>query len=238
MIPPMHERLGVGDRELISIVGAGGKSTILFALGTELAARGNRVILTTTTKMARSQVTEPACWSDDPATVAAAITRGTPLFVAKDPIPGKVTGPSPEAVDRIYAETNVDYVIVEADGARSMSIKAPADHEPVIPSRSTLVVVVAGIDAVGRSVEEVAHRPDRITALTGLTPDSILAADEFATILLHPAGGLKGIPSSARVAIAITKVTPANESAAVELTQTIAAHPRGDRAIIVPDTTG
>jgi molybdenum cofactor cytidylyltransferase len=217
MTPPLHERLGLGDRELIAIVGAGGKSTVLFGLGTELAARGSRVVLTTTTKMGRTQVTDPACWSDDPKAIDVAFQEGRPLFVAMNPIPGKVTGPSPGAVDRLFAESTAAYVIVEADGARSMSVKAPAEHEPVIPSRSTLVIVVAGIDAVGRSVREVAHRPDRIAALTGLGPDSILTVADLAAILLHTHGGLKGIPDSARVAMAITKMTPETERAATEL---------------------
>lgn len=217
MTPPLAERLGLGDRELIAIVGAGGKSTVLFGLGNELAARGSRVVLTTTTKMERAQVADPACWTDDPRAIDAAFQKGRPLFVAMDLLPGKVTGPSPEAVDRLFAASIADYMIVEADGARSMSIKAPAEHEPVIPSRSTLVIVVAGIDAVGRSVREVAHRPDRIAALTGLAPDSILTVPDLATILLHPHGGLKRIPDSARVAMAIAKITPETERAASEL---------------------
>ena len=87
--------------------------------------------------------------SHDPVEVDRALESGRTLFVAVGTIPGKVTGPSPEAVDRLFTDTSADYVIVEADGARSMSVKAPAEHEPVIPSRSTLVVIVVGIDAVG-----------------------------------------------------------------------------------------
>jgi molybdenum cofactor cytidylyltransferase len=234
MTPPLQEQLGIGARELISIVGAGGKSKILFALGTELAAGGGRVILTTTTKMARDQVIEPTCWSDDPTAVDSAFREDLPLFVAKDPIPGKVTGPSPEAVDRLFSQTSVDYILVEADGARSMSIKAPAAHEPMIPSRSTVVIVVAGIDAVGRCVIDVAHRPDRIGALTGLSPDSILTVADLATILLHPDGGLAHIPEGARTAVAITRVTPETKPSADQLERLLADHPRVAHVMVLP----
>jgi len=231
MTAPLRDRFGIGSRELVSIVGAGGKSTILFALGRELAGSSGRVVLTTTTKMAIDQVTEPICWSDDPAVVEAALVPGHPVFVAMGRIPGKVTGPSPEAVDRLFSETTAQYILVEADGARSMSIKAPADHEPAIPSTSTTVIVVAGIDATGRPISEVAHRPDLVARITGIGADDVLTIKGAASVLLHRNGGLKGIPDAARVVMAITKVTPDDEQGANQLAAILERHPRTDMTI-------
>ena len=236
MTAPLREQLGIGEHELISIVGAGGKSTILFSLGSELAAAGRRVILTTTTKMARDQVTDPVCWSVDPVAVERCLVAGSPLFLALDTVPGKVTGPTSEGVDRLFAETTADYVLVEADGARSMSVKAPAEHEPVIPATSTLVIVVAAIDAVGRPIRAVAHRPERVAALAGAGQDDVLTVPNLASTLLHPNGGLKGIPESARVAVAITRVTAETEQPAAELAGLLLDHPRIDRAITLQAT--
>lgn len=233
MAVPLADRIGVLGRELISIVGAGGKSTILFTLGRDLAAPSGRVILTTTTKMAEHQVTEPTCWSDDPSNVDAALLSGTPLFVAIGRVPGKITGPTPDAVDRLFSETTADDLIVEADGARSMSIKAPADHEPAIPSLSTTVVVVAGIDAVGRPVSEVAHRPDLVAKIAGIAEDDLLTVEDAAAVLLHRNGGLKNIPADSRVVVALTKVTPTTEHTARELAVILSAHPRVDRVLTV-----
>ncbi len=232
----LRSQLDLGERELVAIVGAGGKSTVLFTLGRELAADSRKVILTTTTKMAQDQVTEPACWSVDPGDADRALTPGEPLFVATGKVPGKVTGPTAEEVDRLYAETAADFVIVEADGARSMSIKAPADHEPVIPIRSTLVVIVVGIDAIGRPLREVAHRPERIEAITGQSADAVVTVADVAAILLHPEGGLRGIPDTARVAIAIAKVTPVTRRAAADLKNILAANPGVDHVVALPLT--
>ena len=151
---------------------------------------------------------------------------GSPLFVALGTVPGKVTGPTPEGVDRLFAETTTDHVVVEADGARSMSIKSPAEHEPVIPANSTLVIVVAAIDAVGRPIREVAHRPERVAALAGAAEDDVLTVPALASVLLHPEGGLKGIPESARVAVVVTRVTADSEQPAADLTGLLLAHPR------------
>jgi len=234
MTAPLREQIGIGGRELISIVGAGGKSTILFSLGRELADAGCRVILTTTTKMARDQVTEPSCWSVDPVAVEQSLVAGSPLFVALGAVPGKVTGPTPEGVDRLFAETSADHVVVEADGARSMSVKAPATHEPVIPATSTLVIVVAAIDAVGCPIGEVAHRPDRVAALAEVSEDDALTVPALASVLLHPEGGLKGIPESARIAVVVTRVTADTEQPAADLTGLLLAHSRIARAITLP----
>jgi molybdenum cofactor cytidylyltransferase len=231
MTAPLRGQLGIGEHELISIVGAGGKSTILFSLGSELAEAGRRVILTTTTKMARDQVTEPACWSVDPVAVERCLVAGSPLFVALGTVPGKVTGPTPEGVDRLFAETTTNHVLVEADGARSMSVKAPAEHEPVIPATSTLVIVVAAIDAVGRPIREVAHRPERVAALAGAGEGDLLTVPNLASILLHSNGGLKAIPGSARVAIVITRVAQTTAQLAAELVGLLLVHPRIDRTI-------
>lgn len=229
----LRERIGLGTHELISIVGAGGKSMILFALGRELAAAGNRVILTTTTMMAADQVSEPISWSDDAAIVDAALRQGEPLWVATGRLPGKVTGPSPEAVDRLFTETAADHVIVEADGARSKSIKAPAEHEPAIPDGSTTVIVVIGADAMGRPLRDVAHRPERVAAMAGLSSDDPLTVEAAAEVLLNPNGGLKGVPPNARVTITVTKVTPTNRRGAVDLSTLVNQHPRVANVVLL-----
>jgi molybdenum cofactor cytidylyltransferase len=226
-------RIGIGGRELVSIVGAGGKSTILLSLGRELAARGQRVILTTTTKMAADQITEPTCRSDDPADVEKALEPTRPLFVVTGKVPGKVTGPSAESVDRLFEETTADHVIVEADGARSMSIKAPANHEPVIPSHTTIVVVVVGIDAIGRPISDVSYRPDLVAGIAGIGEDELLTCEHVAAVLLHPEGGLKGIPTRARVVMALSRVTPETDQTATRLAGSLDQDPRVDRAITV-----
>ena len=224
-------QLGIGPHELISIVGAGGKTTLLHTLGRELATSGHRVVLTTTTKMASDQVTNPAVHGADPMLVDTSFVAGTPLFVIGGHHGGKADGLAPGDVDRLFAETTADYVITEADGARTKSIKAPADHEPVIPKLTSTVIVVIGADALGRSLREVSHRLDRIHALTGLGSDDVVTIGNAATILLHPQGGLKSIPETAHVVIAITKVTSEREAAASELASLLLEHPRVGRAI-------
>ena len=228
MSTSLSERLGLGPRELVSIVGAGGKTTILLTLGRELAQAGHRTILTTTTNLAADQVKSPAVHGSDPAMVDASFLDDAPLFVVAGNKGRKADGLTPQAVDRLFSDTSADYVIAEADGARAMSIKAPADHEPVIPSLSTTVIVVMGADALGRPITEVAHRPERIAELTGAEPDGMVTFDLATAVLLHPDGGLKGIPEHARIVIAITNVSDDGDGTIEALTRSLANHPSVD----------
>ena len=212
--------LRLGSRELIALVGGGGKSTMLFALGSELAQSGEHVILTTTTKMGRHQIgaVETVCWSADPGCLAAATRGGGPVMLVTGGDDHKVTGPPPETIDALFATSVADYLIVEADGSHGKPLKAPASHEPVIPAASTLVVILMGIDAVGQPLERVVHRVAVAQRFVERGPDHRLSPEDCATILLHREGILQSCPEDARVAIAITKIaSDADAAAAAEI---------------------
>lgn len=230
--------LGLGDHECIAIVGAGGKTTLVHAIGREAEGSDRRVILTTTTHMSPDQIGEPVVWSADPSTIEAALVPGRPLAVATRDLGHKVSGIEPADADRIFSETSVDWLVIEADGARRRPFKAPADHEPAVPSSATTVVVVAGIDALGHPPEEVAHRPEIVALFTGAAPTEPLTIDHMAAVLLHESGGLKGIPPTARVVMAVSKVGERHLDSAQELAEILRSHPLVDRAVLLAATTG
>lgn len=203
----LSEHMGLGPREMIALVGGGGKSTILFRLGSELATEGRRVVLTTTTKMGRDQVSgiRTICHS---LACAVSCRPDGPVMLVTGGDDHKVTGPSPEDLDALFRDPVVDYVVVEADGARGRSLKAPGDHEPVIPSTATTVVIAMGMDALGRKVQEVAHRVEKAVEFLGVSPDHTVAPADCAAILTHPRGVFREVPKDARVLVALTKVRP------------------------------
>ena len=227
--------MGLGERGLVALVGGGGKSTLLFQLGRELAADGKHVVLTTTTKMGRDQVAGDLQVCETVECAAQPSLRPIMLVTGGDS--HKITGPRPEDLDRLYAESALDFLIVEADGAHGRPLKAPAVHEPVVPSLSTTVVIAIGVDAVGLRLDEASHRVERATAFSGLGPDHLLTATDCAAILVHPSGALRTVPEAARVLVAITKVSsPDQQKAAEIIANRVVEHPRVDEAILVPDT--
>jgi molybdenum cofactor cytidylyltransferase len=228
--------LGVGDRDLIAFVGAGGKSTLLLSLGHELAVAGRRVVLTTTTKMGADQIPEWAVPVHETAAVAPVIAAGTTPFLVGVINPSKIVGVEPAIVDAVFDGTNADYVLVEADGARGRRVKAPAPQEPVIPNRTTLVVVVASLHAVGGRISDVAHRPERVAALLRRGLDHVLEPEDVADVLRDPDGGLARIPDRARVTVALNSATPGGSAEAAEqIAGRLRSSGRIDRVAILPD---
>lgn len=84
--------------------------------------------------------------------------------------------------------------------------KAPAPHEPVIPSRTTLAISVIGSDALGRVIADQCQRPMRVAALAGCSPYERLEPERAARVLRHERGGAKGVPPNARHVVMVTKV--------------------------------
>ncbi len=158
---------------ITTIIGSGGKTTLLRTLGTQLRAQGFRVLLCTTTKIYP--------FSDIPC-----ITEGTEETLAKalaqhglvctgTPIPelGKLT--TPELPFDILAKL-ADFVLVEGDGSAGLPLKAHLSHEPVIPPGTNQVICVVGLSGLNGEVQNVVHRPERFAVLSGqwiATPEAV-----------------------------------------------------------------
>ena len=237
MTTNLSKAFGLEERDLVAFVGAGGKSTLMFTLAQELVAAGRTVVITTTTKMGAGQMDRfpNSARSTAPEDVAAALERSGPVLVFETHDRHKVTGLSPEAVGDVFVRTSTDYVLVEADGARGRSFKAPARHEPVIPEAATIVVIVFGADAFGRPIDREAHRPELVAGLAGCEVGDVITPEVAATVLAHRDGGRRGVPAGARTAVAITKVDRAVNGPEVdELTGLLRRHPGIGRVALIP----
>lgn len=227
--------LGIGGgKELVAIVGGGGKTSLMFTLAAELPGR---VVMTTTTRIFAPQMKRASAvvYADDLSSLSNALdAHGRCLVVGR--VDGdKAVGVDPGLPARLLTRPDVDYVIVEADGSRMRPIKAPVDHEPAIPTGTTLLVPMAGLDALEGNIEEVAHRPEKIREITNYKSQNndddlspavshfpLIIGDRLtpaglAHVLAHPSGGLKDVPGAARVIPFLNKVdTDARLTAARE----------------------
>lgn len=211
-------RLGLGAHEHVAVVGGGGKTTLVHALGAQLAGS---VILTCTTKMGRDQHRGlPVLLTPSDDELIAAAGDG-PAMVWKATEGQKAIGVPPEWCDHWFAL--VDHVVIEADGSRQRPFKAPAPYEPVVPSTTTLMLSVIGADALGRVIADQCHRPLRVAALADCTPYERLTPAAAARVLLHERGARKELPRAARLAVAVTKVADPNRPFVDELAAALAA---------------
>jgi probable selenium-dependent hydroxylase accessory protein YqeC len=153
----------------------------MFRLARELAASGNTVLTTTTTNLffpSRDQSPVTLVTETVPEFLAraGAVLKSHPHISAGTrhlPDTGKLKGFSPPIIDEIRQAGLFDWIIVEADGARQLPIKASDLHEPVIPSTTTAIVHVTGLDALNTPADDThVHRPAIFCANTGLAPGS------------------------------------------------------------------
>jgi molybdenum cofactor cytidylyltransferase len=189
--PTLSGALSLGRRELVSLVGAGGKTSALRRLAEELAAAGARVIATTTTAMLMRELTAVGplvMEASDTVLIAElreALRQGRAVGAARAPgTDGKVVGLPPATIDRLWAEGLADYVLVEADGSRGLPLKAFAPDEPQVPDATSTIVAVAGLDAIGSPLgAEHVHRAEALAATLGVPLGAALTPWLFVSAL-------------------------------------------------------
>jgi len=201
------------EDRVVAVVGAGGKTSLMFFLAREWRNRGCTVITTTTTRI---RYPSP---HQSPEVVLPAGEKGWRAIRQKlglhghvtvaEHLPssgGKLAGPEPAVLRRLLDRTGVDHLIIEADGARGLSLKAPGPREPVVPPWTDLFISLAGLDIIGRPLDgEYVFRPELVAARTGLVPGALLTPAAIASLALHPRGMLKGCPPGARSCIFLNK---------------------------------
>jgi probable selenium-dependent hydroxylase accessory protein YqeC len=244
-ISSLREALDVQQNEVVSVVGAGGKTTLMFSLARELSIDSGLVITTTTTKIfppSPSDTTSILVSQEEKEVldfICQNLNRVGHITIASELLPesGKLRGISPGLVSRLIELDLVDYVIVEADGAAGRPLKAPnAAFEPVIPQCSTLVVPVVGLDALGCVLSEKnVFRSAIASKLTGLQLGETVSARAIVDLILHPAGIIRESPRHARIVPFINKIDLHSEpSIARDLAYKILdrAHPGIDRVAL------
>jgi len=210
----LTEALGIEAREVISLVGAGGKTTLMFRLAKELSLRGKKVVTTTTTKILEPGSGETGSLfvdSDEERIkdfVRDHLDQYDHITVARERLEsGKLKGVSPNLVDDLCHSQGIDAVIIEADGAAGRPVKAPRENEPIIPTSTTLILAILGVDGLGMKLsEEGVFQPERVSKITGVPMGERLTGEAMAILVTHPEGIFKGTPSSSRVIAFLNKV--------------------------------
>ena len=207
----LREAFSIGNREVISLVGGGGKTTLLYALGRELSETGHGIILTTTTK-----ILEPAPspfllqflsneLDDIKKWLVENLYCHRSLLIAREKLSnGKLEGIFPEWSEELFSLDGVSTIVIEADGSAGRPLKAPRDGEPVIPQNTTLLMPVIGIDGMGFPLDEgKVFRSALASRLLDLPVGSTVTEDAIARLMLE---SIKSGPTGARVVPLINKV--------------------------------
>lgn len=111
---------------VVSVIGSGGKTTLLSTLARELP--GPVILCTTTHIFPFSEY--PLISGEDAGALKAALTRSRVVCLGQPGKDGKLTAP---ALPFSLLLELAPWVLVEADGSKHLPLKAHASYEPVVP---------------------------------------------------------------------------------------------------------
>jgi molybdenum cofactor cytidylyltransferase len=211
----LRNLFNISSQNIIAFVGGGGKTSAMFRLASEIVADGGQVVTTTTTRIFAAQTRlAPVHVQSVPDLLTACRHHPHVLLTGEVQAEGKAYGIEAATVCELKDSLPNHNILIEADGSRMRPFKAPAEHEPVIPACTTLVIPVVGIDALGKPLDaEYIHRPEQVRAIYD---GDIVTPEMIAAVLVSAQGGRKSVPAGARIIGLINKVETADQMASAQ----------------------
>lgn len=179
--------LGLDNSRIISLVGGGGKTTLMNTLGKEYASQNIPTLLTTTTHIMKPDFLSDKAYieKDDFELFTNTLTTvgQTPCPLAALGIPektirGKTKWKSPsmdfckKIADFTLKNSKMNLrILCEGDGSKRLPVKLPKDGEPVLFPETDTVIGVIGLSCLGKPIKETLFRYELL--------DKIFSADNF-----------------------------------------------------------
>jgi probable selenium-dependent hydroxylase accessory protein YqeC len=181
----------IKKKEMISITGCRGKTTLLYKLGEEL--KMFPVLLSTTTKMfppEMGQVDYKYVEGGQCIRITPPLSAGRYYISEYDEELKKCTAISPQSLKEL--SLNFYATIIEADGSRGLPIKGYDVNEPCTPRDTTLTIGVVSIKSIGSKVEEdIVLHIDEFCNMIGIKRGEIITPRHIGQWIAHNKGMFK-----------------------------------------------
>lgn len=161
-----------------ALIGGGGKTTLMYRLAKELSDIGTVIVCTSTKILIPEDI--PVVTDGSAEKMIEAIKKHRVICIGAKADNGKLS--APEIGFDVSAQI-ADYVIVEADGAHRLPIKAHAGYEPVIPDGTNKTVLVIGADAFEKPISDICHRPELFAKNAGVDIRSTVTPEIVARVI-------------------------------------------------------
>ncbi|OGO79404.1 MAG: hypothetical protein A2Y23_06105 [Clostridiales bacterium GWB2_37_7] len=185
--------IGLKEKDIVSIIGAGGKTSLMFQLAHELRKNNVRVLLTTTTKIyvPQKEMVDFICIDENKFAENAKINKkGIHIYGTEVNTENKMIGLNENHLNDLASY--FDYVLIEADGAKKKKIKGWDDDEPVVYGATTKTIGILDIQAFGmRICESNVHRSERFCKMTHSKEGENITLDHLLSVVVHPQGLFK-----------------------------------------------
>ena len=167
-------------REIISIIGAGGKTTLIHRLAENYRKQNKKILICTTTHMFRESETDVSCDEDQ---IIARLEQHGVCVAGKldDEKPDKIVG-LPEDI-RNLVKNHADVILIEADGAKHFPVKYPQDDEPVIAPETTKIILIMGLWSLGQPIKKAVFRHEELVKRFGWCAEDALTFEMLNVII-------------------------------------------------------
>ena len=219
----LRDALGLTRGEMVSLIGAGDKTTTMFRLAKELRDQAWKVLVTSTTKIVMPTkphidrlflVDELQALIDVCGEILAPVIIGAGCGVNLE---GELIGMPVAWLDRLNQVATFDAILVQADGAASRLLEIPTNGETLIPQSCQTTLWIVAVKVLGKPLFEAwVYGSARARDLLGLPADASVSEDILIQLLQHRDGCLKGIPSGSRKIAIINQVDSPAEMAAAQ----------------------
>lgn len=183
----INEVLNLKQGSIVSIIGAGGKTSLMFALAQSLRNQ-YKILVTTSTKIFIPNDDQYDMMIDDLQDIPL-LEKGTVVFGKK--IEGtKLSGIQEEELSKI--KDQFDLILIEADGSKQKPIKGWNLNEPVVYQQTTHTIGVLSASVLKKPIhEQYVHRMNEFLELTDTLQDDLISVDHLCNVVFHPSGLFK-----------------------------------------------
>ena len=185
--------------KIITLVGAGGKTSTIFEIGKELSSLNKKTIITTTTHMGFDKDFILIEKDNDIKRIEKILTENNLIKVGKKESEYKVKSLDFDLLKKIIELG--DFILIEGDGSKNLPLKAPKDNEPVIIKETNLVIGVMGFDSINKKIKDICHRPNLVSKLLSKDIDKIIDYKDLVKIAEHKNGLKKNVNCKYKVII-------------------------------------
>ncbi|MFR5265026.1 selenium cofactor biosynthesis protein YqeC [Clostridium sp.] len=227
----MNDVFKIKDKDVVSIVGSGGKTTLMNYLAKEFNKR--KVLVSTTTKIripSQGFYDFIAFNKEEADAIKNINNKG--IYV----LGSKIKDNKLESFDLEYMKSitdNFDIVFLEADGSKEKYIKGWNEIEPVILDNTTITIGIINLEILGKLVNENnVHRVEQFMDLTGAKLNDVIEKEHLIAVIRGEKGLFKN--SKGRRILLINGVKDnKTRKIANEITETILKkHNKIDEVII------
>lgn len=189
MTHTFQSALQIKPGDIVSIVGAGGKTSLMFKLAEEARSAGLKTLVTTSTRLFMPQKEKyyaldlsGNCFSQKIISAAGIYVAGIP-----DSEAGKMRGISESQLEA--NRERFDLILIEADGSACKPLKGWKENEPVIYPQTSVTIGVIDIQTVGRTISaDLVHRLELFLHMAGTQAGEPVSTDHLEAVISHPDG--------------------------------------------------